>query len=84
MHTKYPGHFCPGILEMKSCPLNRHPFRVVERAKFENPKPKPETLISHLEIEIKCPRCNEIVELYSGFDRLYYYCMSCSLYLRVG
>ena len=57
---------------------------LVKRAKFGKPHPKPETLISQLDIEIECPRCNEILQLYSDFDRLYYYCESCSLHLRVG
>jgi hypothetical protein len=57
---------------------------MVKRAKFGKQKQKPETLISQLDIEIECPRCNEILELYSDFDRLYYYCESCSLHLRVG
>ncbi len=58
--------------------------RTVKSAKFGKQKQKPETLISQLDIEIECPRCNEILELYSDFDRLYYYCESCSLHLRVG
>ncbi len=57
---------------------------MVKRAKSGKQKPKPETLISQLEIEIECPRCNEILELYSDFDSLYYYCENCSLQLRVG
>ena len=57
---------------------------LVKRAKFGKPHPKPETLISQLDIEIECPRCNEILQLYSDFERLYYYCESCSLHLRVG
>lgn len=57
---------------------------LVKRAKFGKHHPKPETLISQLDIEIECPRCNEILQLYSDFDRLHYYCESCSLHLRVG
>ena len=57
---------------------------LVKRAKFGKHHPKPEILISQLDIEIECPRCNEILQLYSDFDRLYYYCESCSLHLRVG
>ena len=57
---------------------------MVKRAKFGKQQPKPETLISQLDIETECPRCNEVLELYSNFDRLYYYCESCSLHLGVG
>jgi hypothetical protein len=63
-------------------PISMH--GLVKRAKFGKPHPKPETLISQLDIEIDCPRCNEILQLYSDFDRLYYYCEGCSLHLRVG
>ena len=58
--------------------------QTVKSAKFGKQKQKPETLISQLDIEIECPRCNEILELYSDFDRLYYFCESCSLHLKVG
>jgi uncharacterized protein (DUF983 family) len=58
--------------------------RMVEESKFVDLQPKAETLISQLDIEIECPRCNEVLELYSDFDRLYYSCESCSLHLHVG
>lgn len=57
---------------------------MVEEAEFVDQQPNPETLISQLDIEIECPRCNEVLELYSDFDRLYYCCESCSLHLHVG
>ena len=69
-----------GILSNR--PISMH--GLVKRAKFVKPHPKPETLISQLDIEIECPRCNEILQLYSDFNKLYYYCESCSLHLRVG
>lgn len=68
------------ILSDKSIPLQG----MVEETVFVDQPPKPETLISQLDIEIECPRCNEILELYSDFDRLYYFCESCSLHLKVG
>jgi phage FluMu protein Com len=58
--------------------------RLVEESKFVDLQSKAETLISQLDIEIECPRCNEVLELYSDFDRLYYCCESCSLHLHVG
>lgn len=57
---------------------------VIEESEFVDLQPKAETLISQLDIEIECPRCNEVLELYSDFDRLYYCCESCSLHLHVG
>ena len=68
------------ILSDKSIPLQG----MVEEVVFVDQQPKSETLISQLDIEIECPRCNEILELYSDFDRLYYFCESCSLHLKVG
>jgi uncharacterized protein (DUF983 family) len=68
------------ILSDKSIPLQG----MVEEVVFVDQPPKSETLISQLDIEIECPRCNEILELYSDFDRLYYFCESCSLHLKVG
>ena len=57
---------------------------MVEEPEFVDLQPKAETLISQLDIEIECPRCNEVLELYSDFDRLYYCCESCNLHLHVG
>jgi uncharacterized protein (DUF983 family) len=54
------------------------------RTKFVKQKQKAKTLVAQLEIEIECPRCKETLELYSDFDRLYYYCESCCLHLLVG
>jgi hypothetical protein len=68
------------ILSKKSIPLQG----MVEEDVFVDQQPNPQTLISQLDIEIECPRCNEVLELYSDFDRLYYCCESCSLHLHVG
>jgi phage FluMu protein Com len=37
---------------------------------------------SELEVEIDCPRCSEIMSLYSKFDELGYSCESCSFSLK--
>jgi len=34
-----------------------------------------------LEHEIECPRCHDIMTLYSGFDSLYYSCGECGFTL---
>ncbi len=68
------------ILSNKPIPLQG----MVEEDVFVDQQPNPQTLISQLDIEIECPRCNEVLELYSDFDRLYYCCESCSLHLHVG
>jgi hypothetical protein len=37
-----------------------------------------------LDTEIECPRCKEIMELFSSFDRLSYLCESCNLELNLA
>jgi hypothetical protein len=46
------------------------------------PEQKEEPELTELEREIQCPRCNEIMELHSNFDKLVYSCESCSFLLR--
>lgn len=43
---------------------------------------KEEPVLSELDMEIECPRCNEIMELHSKFDELVYICDSCSFLLK--
>jgi phage FluMu protein Com len=40
------------------------------------------SMLSELDTEIECPRCNEIMELHSKFDELVYFCDSCSFLLK--
>ena len=42
----------------------------------------PEQSKSELDVEIDCPRCSEIMSLYSKFDELGYSCESCSFSLK--
>ena len=51
----------------------------------EEPSPErqeEEPTLSELDTEIKCPRCNEVMELHSKFDELVYFCDSCSFVLK--
>jgi hypothetical protein len=48
----------------------------------EVPEQKEEPVLSELDMEIQCPRCNEIMELHSKFDELVYICDSCSFLLK--
>jgi phage FluMu protein Com len=41
-----------------------------------------ESVLTELDNEIECPRCNDIMELHSSFDKLVYTCDSCSFLLR--
>jgi uncharacterized protein (DUF983 family) len=42
------------------------------------------TLADQLDIEIECPRCKDIMELFSKFDYLSYHCNSCRLELNIN
>ena len=46
------------------------------------PEQKEEPMLSELDMEIQCPRCNETMELCSSFDKLMYSCDSCSFLLK--
>ncbi len=48
------------------------------------PEQKDEPMLTELDIEIDCPRCKNIMELFSKFDYLSYYCNSCRLELNVN
>jgi late competence protein required for DNA uptake (superfamily II DNA/RNA helicase) len=43
---------------------------------------KQEPIVTELDHEIECPRCNEVMELSSSFDILAYYCENCSFLLK--
>jgi hypothetical protein len=46
------------------------------------PEQKEQPVLTELDNEIECPRCNETMELCSNFDRLLYSCESCSFLLK--
>ena len=41
-----------------------------------------EPALTELDNEIECPRCNDIMELCSSFNKLVYSCESCSFILK--
>jgi hypothetical protein len=46
------------------------------------PEQKEEPAITELDNEIECPRCSDLMELCSSFDKLVYSCDSCSFLLK--
>lgn len=42
------------------------------------------TLADQLDFEIECPRCKDVMELFSKFDYLSYHCNNCQLELNVN
>lgn len=51
-----------------------------EEPRLEHQEENP--MLSELDTEIECPRCNEIMELHSKFDELVYFCDNCSFLLK--
>jgi hypothetical protein len=41
-----------------------------------------EPVLTELDNEIECPRCHEVMELQSSFDKLMYPCEACSFLLK--
>jgi hypothetical protein len=41
-----------------------------------------ESVLTELDSEMECPRCHEIMELQSSFDKLLYSCEACSFLLK--
>lgn len=57
-----------------------HQFlETIEESSLPEQKEEPVTVLDN---EIECPRCNEIMELYSRFYELAYSCDSCSFLLK--
>ena len=46
------------------------------------PEQKEEPMITELDNEIECPRCNDAMELNSSFDTLAYFCENCGFLLK--
>jgi hypothetical protein len=46
------------------------------------PEHKEESVLTELDHEIECPRCNDVMELNSNFDSLAYSCENCSFILK--
>ena len=49
---------------------------------FEPQGQQEESAPTELDNEIECPRCNDIMELCSSFNKLVYTCESCSFLLK--
>jgi hypothetical protein len=43
---------------------------------------KEEEVPTELDMEMECPRCHEIMDLQSNFDKLMYSCEGCSFLLK--
>jgi len=52
-------------------------------SKLQEQKENKNVLEDQLDFEIECPRCKDVMELFSEFDYLSYYCGSCHLELNI-
>jgi len=68
----------------KLVPPNTEPENQVLKILEESSPPEKieEPVLTELDMEIECPRCHEMMELQSSFDRLVYSCGSCSFLLK--
>jgi DNA-directed RNA polymerase subunit RPC12/RpoP len=44
---------------------------------------KENALVDQLDFEIECPRCKDVMELFSEFGYMSYYCSDCHLELNI-
>ncbi len=66
------------LVPQSMSPREKQTLEALEETRPEQ-REKP---VTELDMEIECPRCNEIMELCSSFDELVYSCESCSLLLK--
>ena len=66
----------------KLVPLEmRHEEQSLETVEVSQTE-RPDSSKLELDIEMSCPRCSEIMELQSSFDKLMYVCDSCRFLLK--
>ena len=68
------------LVPPKTEPGKNQALEIIEESNLSEQKEEP--VITELDNEIECPRCNEIMELCSSFDKLVYSCESCSFILK--
>jgi phage FluMu protein Com len=68
------------LVPQSMSPPEKQSLEVIEE--YNPPEQKEELVLTELDAEIQCPRCNEIMELNSKFDALMYFCDGCSFVLK--
>jgi hypothetical protein len=74
-----PRHSRTNLVPLKPVP-DTQALEILEKMRTEE-KTK-ESVLPELDNEIECPRCNDMMELHSSFDKLVYSCEGCSFLLR--
>jgi phage FluMu protein Com len=67
----------------KSAGRQKRNNQVLETRESKLQEQEESILAEQLDFEIECPRCKDVMELFSEFDYLSYYCDGCHLELTV-
>jgi phage FluMu protein Com len=62
---------------------NNQVHQVLQTRESKLEEQKENVLADQLDFEIECPRCKDVMELFSEFDYLSYYCSGCHLELSI-
>ena len=61
-------------------PPEKQSLEVIEETSI--PEQNEDPVTTELDVEIECPRCNDVMELNSSFDGLAYFCENCRFLLK--
>ncbi len=67
----------------KSAGRQKRNNQVLETRESKLQEQEESIFAEQLDFEIECPRCKDVMELFSEFDYLSYYCDGCHLELTV-
>ena len=73
-------HFRTKLVPQSMKLLKKQSVEAIE-TESKLPEQKEEPVLSELDMEIECPRCNDVMELNSKFDSLVYFCDACNFVL---
>lgn len=62
---------------------NNQVHQVLQTRESKLEEQKENVFADQLDFEIECPRCKDVMELFSEFDYLSYYCGGCHLELSI-
>jgi Zn finger protein HypA/HybF involved in hydrogenase expression len=68
------------LVPPKTEPEKNQVLETIEESSLSEQKEEP--VLTELDTEIQCPRCNDVMELSSSFDALAYFCENCSFILK--
>jgi hypothetical protein len=75
-----PRHGRTKLVPPRPKPKKNQALETIEESNQSEQTQEP--VLTELDNEIECPRCHEIMELQSSFDRLMYSCEACSFLIK--